>query len=78
MGRLDCNLNSPHLDSLAPEDVELLARDLPLALLLHELLNVHHAVAVRIEPFESKGLQPGDHVTGARVETRRLSSYAST
>jgi hypothetical protein len=28
--------------------------------------------------FEGKGLKPGFHFIGSRVETRRLSSYRST
>jgi hypothetical protein len=30
------------------------------------------AAAVQVDPFESKGLKPGYHVSGARVETRRV------
>jgi hypothetical protein len=33
-------------------------------------------VAVQVE-FESKGLKPGYHLIGSRVETRRLSRYGS-
>jgi hypothetical protein len=33
---------------------------------------VRQGVAVQVDPFESKGLKPGYHITGARVETRRF------
>jgi hypothetical protein len=36
--------------------------------------HLHHGVAVQVDPFESKGLKPGFHVIGSRVETRRLST----
>jgi hypothetical protein len=29
------------------------------------------AVAARVDPFESKGLKPGYHISGSRVEIRR-------
>ena len=36
------------------------------------------AVAVQVDPFESKGLKPDFHFIGSRVETRRFQAYGST
>jgi hypothetical protein len=44
--------------------------------LTHNLHLRHHRLDVTAQVvFESKGLKPGDHFMGPRVETRRLSSY---
>jgi hypothetical protein len=35
---------------------------------------MHQAVAVQVDPFESKGLKPGNIFIGSTLETKRLSS----
>jgi hypothetical protein len=37
-----------------------------------------HVVAVQVDPFESKGLKPGNHISGSKgCETRRFHSVSS-
>jgi hypothetical protein len=69
-------LVQPHLGSYgAPDGARKWRHDWPHRVALGSL-----SVAVRFQ-FESKSLKPGFHLIGSRVgvvETRRLSSYAST
>jgi hypothetical protein len=38
----------------------------------------HHGVAAAPVAFESKGLHPGDHIAGSRVQTRRFRAMGQT